>query len=358
MKLSRGKANIVKKAVESWREEGVISETEKTNLLSAVQVAPFDWKRLARYSFWSAIICVIISVTALVADAWVQALIEKISILIQTFFHAPDLAKCAMLAVCSACLYHLGNRMMKLRPLKIHENQAVVFLGVLTTACSVYYLGLGLDTGSGHFSILFLFACVIYGLVGLHYRSTMIWIFALLSLGSWLGTETGYMSGWGAYWLGMNYPLRFVFFGALVTAGSMPFLKLKVYESFYRPTYIMGLLYLFIALWILSIFGNYGDWDQWHEVKQYELFGWSLLFGAAALGAIYQGLRFDNGIARGFGITFLFINLYTRFFEYCWNSIHKAIFFAVLGLSFWWLGNKAEKIWNLSLSQKPALKNE
>ena len=34
----------------------------------------------------------------------------------------------------------------------------------------------------------------------------------------------------------------------------------------------MGLLYLFIALWIMSIFGNYGDIERWERVKQIELF--------------------------------------------------------------------------------------
>ncbi|HJT25668.1 MAG TPA: hypothetical protein VJ873_13920, partial [bacterium] len=67
--------------------------------------------------------------------------------------------------------------------------------------------------------------------------------------------------------------------------------------------------------------------------------------------AIYHGLKYDNAASRGFGITFLFINLYTRFFEYCWDSLHKAIFFALLGLSLWALGSKAEDIWNLKLRE-------
>jgi len=352
MKLNRRKANIVKNAVEAWKAEGVVSEAESIRLLSAVEVTKFDWKRLARYSFWSAIVCLIISVTSLIADQWVQDLIQKLSDLIQRIFHAPNMVKFVLTAICSAGLYHLGNRMTERRPQKLYENQAVLFLGVLATAWSVYYLGLALDTGSGHFSILLLFACIIYGLVGLHYRSTLIWVFALISLGSWMGTETGYMSGWGAYWLGMNYPLRFVFFGAFLTASSAVFLRLDNYKSFFHPTLVMGLLYLFISLWILSIFGNYGDMESWQQVKQYELCGWALLFGAVALGSIYHGLRYDNGATRGFGVTFFFINLYTRFFEYFWDSLHKAIFFAVLGVSFWWLGTKAEKVWNLKFIEK------
>lgn len=49
-------------------------------------------------------------------------------------------------------------------------------------------------------------------------------------------------------------------------------------------------------------------------------------------------------MTRGFGITFLFNNLYTRDFEYFWKDTHKAIFFGVLGVSFWFLGQNAEKI--------------
>ena len=38
---------------------------------------------------------------------------------------------------------------------------------------------------------------------------------------------------------------------------------------------------------------------------------------------------------RKFGVTFLFINLYTKYFEFFWGVAHKAIFFTILALSFW-----------------------
>ena len=52
------------------------------------------------------------------------------------------------------------------------------------------------------------------------------------------------------------------------------------------------------------------------------------------------------GVLGGFGLIFLFINLYTRFFEYFWDSTHKAAFFAVLAVSFWFFGSRAETIWH------------
>ena len=72
-----------------------------------------------------------------------------------------------------------------------------------------------------------------------------------------------------------------------------------------------------------------------------------VLFAAASGIAIWYGLTFDDHVSIGFGITFLFLNLYTRFFEHFWDSLHKAVFFALLGVSFWFLGSRAERIWTL-----------
>ncbi len=118
-------------------------------------------------------------------------------------------------------------------------------------------------------------------------------------------------------------------------------------------TKVMGLLHLFIALWIMSIFGNYGDMEQWRRVPQYELLHWSVIFGAVAVAVIWYGLKRDDGVLRGFGLTFLFINLYTRFFEYFWDSIHKAAFFAVLAVSSWYLASRGERIWSLGRENGP-----
>ncbi len=67
----------------------------------------------------------------------------------------------------------------------------------------------------------------------------------------------------------------------------------------------------------MSIFGNKSDTAQWQRAER-----------------------------RGLGLTFLFIDLYTRFFECFWDSIHKAAFFAVLAVSFWCIGRRAEALWH------------
>jgi len=132
-----------------------------------------------------------------------------------------------------------------------------------------------------------------------------------------------------------------------LAASTYAFKQWRNRSDFLSLTRAIGLLYLFVALWIMSIFGNYGDAESWQRAKQIELFHWSILFAAASIASIYHGIKHDDGMTRGFGITFIFINLYTRFFEYFWEGTHKAIFFSILAISFWYLGSRAEKIWHL-----------
>lgn len=340
MKVARSRAKILKSAIEEWMRREVITRDEGARLLQSYEVVPFDWKRATKYSFWIALICIVIAVGSVLADEALMKLLARI-------FKAPAVVKSLFFAAVAFAFYYWGLRRKRRRPEKIFSTEAILFLGVLSTAGSVFFFGQAIDMESGHFSILLLISAFIYAAVGLLVQSKLIWIFALLSIGSWFGAETGYVSGWGAYYLGMNFPLRFVLFGAALTGSSFVFGVWDRMEGFEKSTRAMGLLYFFIALWILSIFGNYGDWTSWHEVKQVELFHWALLFGIAAVAALFHGVRADDAMSRGFGLTFLFINLYTRFFEHLWDHMHKAIFFALLAVSFWCLGTRAERIWNL-----------
>ena len=95
-----------------------------------------------------------------------------------------------------------------------------------------------------------------------------------------------------------------------------------------------------------------GDIQDWFKAEQWMLLHWAAFFALFAILAILYGVQFDDPMTRGFGITFLFINLYTRYFELFWDSLHKALFFALLALSFWVVGSHAEKIRNVSILRR------
>lgn len=338
MFLNKKQGQFLTETIDHWVAQEALSPEVAERLKGSYTVRPFDWKRLAMYSFWIAMACGIIAFGAIVADDWLASL--------------SDMAICGGAALAATGVYFLGLRQRRRHPRKVFSSEAIMFVGVLFTSAAIGFMGKAMDNGSGHFSLLFLLSTAIFAALGLWFPSKLIWVFSLLSLGSWFGTETGYVSGWGAYYLGMNFPLRFVLFGVALVALAFVFRRVPRLAEFFKPTYVLGLLNLFIALWIMSIFGNYGDMHDWERASSLSLLHWSLLFAAAAIAAIVWGLKADDATARGFGITFLFINLYTRYFEYFWDFSHKAVFFLVMGVSFFLIGRKAEAIWNLEFLGK------
>lgn len=354
MQITRKKARIVRKVLSQWEKEGTLSTEEAAKLSSSIHVIPMDWKKLAGYAFLLAVISLVISISAVISDKYLMELLSRL-------FRAPAAMKSAFFALLAALFLFFGFKRIHNKPHRKYSNEAIVFLGVLSIAASIGFLGMAIGKGSDRISLLFLLASFIYALIGWAASSRQVWVFALMSLGAWFGAQTGYISGWGAYYFGMNFPLRFVLFGGALTLAGFIMEKTGGEEEgellgrlahLAVPTRVMGYLYLFMALWIMSIFGNYGDMHSWRRAGHVELFHWSLLFGAAALGCIFHGLKFDDSVSRGFGITFLLINLYTRFFEFFWDGIHKAVFFAVLAASFWVIGHHAERIWNMGEKRK------
>ena len=336
MKVTKKERRFLERVLADWARLGLLDSAQQSALNDSLEKKTFDWQRLARYAFWGALACILISAGAVIMD-------ERLLAIIEDLFNSPPAIKSLFFFGLSLVIFWAGLGLRRRNPERVFSLDAVYFLGVVSLATSIGFLGQALDTGSGHFSLLLILAASVYGVIGLCLSSRLVWLFSLLSLGSWFGAETGYISGWGSYYLGMNYPLRFVLFGGALTLLS--YLMVGRFCGFERITRIMGLLYLFVALWILSIFGNYGDIESWVKVRQYELLHWSLMFGLASFVAIAIGLKFDDGVMRGFGLVFLFINLYTRFFEFCWDGLHKAAFFSLLGISLWLLGRYAEKVW-------------
>lgn len=80
---------------------------------------------------------------------------------------------------------------------------------------------------------------------------------------------------------------------------------------------IFGLLYLNLSLWFLTLFG--------------EPLNWVLTFTAAGVAQIVVGARLRDARFTGFGIVFLAINLYTRFFEHFWDRLSLGAFFLIGG---------------------------
>ncbi len=339
LQLGKKETETVKNALSHWEESGLLDTATAEKLSGDIQTQGFDWQRLAFYAFLFAIGSIVVSILLLLADEWIIKLIEEL-------IDAPHWVKSLFFGALAAVFYLLGSRRKAKMPEQIYSNEALFILGVIATAVSATFLGLQFDTGSGHFSLIILLLTVIYSIIAYVLRSQVIWLFFLVALGAWFGTETGYVTNWEGLFWGMNYPLRFVVFSFLLVAAS--FVLTKPTLAIFGPiTYTFGLFQLFVSLWLLSIFGNHSDFDIWTDVKQTELWGWGVLMAAVSAGAIFYGLKYDDNTSRDFGLAFLLVNLLTRYVEYGWDTLHKAIFFLILAVVFWLLGKKAETLWNL-----------
>lgn len=336
MLLNKKKFRFVQKVITSWEHENVITTDEADKLRANIELAKFDWNSLAKYSFWIAGISLAIAIFSIVFDEAVLGIIIQLLAM-------PDISRSMLFAVVSAGFYYWGFREKRTKPTKSFSNEFLLFIGAILTGVALVFFGRAVDTGSSQFSLIILTASLIYLVIGGTFPSSLMWVLGLIAFGSWFGTVTGYISGWEAYFLRMNYPLRFVFLGIFVIAGGF-FLKQTRITKLSKPTSVMGLLYLFTSLWLLSIFGNN---SSWYVASRFELFCWSFLFGITAIGAIIWGLKTDDPTMRKFGVSFLFINLCTRYFECFWHVTHKAVFFVFLAISFWIIGRYSEKIWNL-----------
>ncbi|MET1055035.1 MAG: DUF2157 domain-containing protein [Pedobacter sp.] len=345
MKIDQEKSEFLDEMLEHWQEEHLLTRDQVRKLKASYEAKSFDWRRLAQYSFWIAMACGVISLGALLIDNQILDYLKKL-------YDTPDGIISLLSAVAAGVLYWLSFKRKKTLPQQVFSNDAIIFTAVMLTANAIAYLGKSIGHGGSHFSLLILFSVLVYGILAFVFQSRLIWVFVLISLGAWFGTETGYLSRGNLYFLGMNYPLRFVLFGLALTGISLLLRKIKAFQFFYFTTYISGMMYLFVSLWLISVFGNFGTLDQWYGIKQISLFYWALISAAACVISIIAGLKFRDEVAREFGITFLFINLYTRYFEYFWDTWHKALFFCVLAASFWFIGRRAEKIWNIEFLKK------
>jgi hypothetical protein len=344
MKLNKKQSAFLSNTISWWENSGDIPQELADKLRQTYTTKPFDFKRLAKYAFWFSIFFLVIAVLSFLADT---VLIE----FIQTFLSTSPIFLSLFFAILASIAYWIGVKRKNKWPEKIFSNEAIIFIGVLLTSTSIGFLGKALDTGSGHFALLFLLATIVYGILAFWLPSKLVWIFALISFGAWFGTETGYISGWEDYFLGLNYPLRYVLFGACLVGLSHLFRKKLTALGLFNSTYIIGMLYLFTALWLVSIFGNFGDMEAWKRINQITFIHWGVVSIIISIGAIYLGLKTDDTISRSFGIIFLMINIYTKYFEFLWNDLHKGIFFLILGISLWMIGQKAEKIWNMEFSK-------
>lgn len=133
----------------------------------------------------------------------------------------------------------------------------------------------------------------------------------------------------GMYWLSFGERPENFFPAAALLLLVPRFIRHQRYASFPPMYRIFGLLTIFLPMLVLGNWGesSYLDWDADLIEGSYQVFG----FVISAL-AVWFGVRGQWPEVINTGVTFFIIFLYTKIFDWWWESMPKYLFFLVLGL--------------------------
>jgi hypothetical protein len=197
----------------------------------------------------------------------------------------------------------LGRSRQMTRTQAALELCASFALQGLTVALAVHY-----SSGSDNWPGLVGVQAALTGVLAYSLRNRLILIHALCNFFVFFGGETGYLSGWGAYWLGMNYPLRFFAAGlASLVIARLHSRGGETWRSFSRVYLHFGLLIAHFAMWFFSVFGYFEKDIRW-EGTEGQRVAFSIAWAALSAGSLWT--------LRAYGMTFLIINCYTFYFQF------------------------------------------
>ena len=92
---------------------------------------------------------------------------------------------------------------------------------------------------------------------------------------------------------------------------------LAPFRGFFKVWLSSGLFFAEMALWLLSLFGNFNlENHRWHLTNGTELFLFNALWAVLNVALIGLGARFFMRMLTGYGATFLTIQIYTLFFAH------------------------------------------
>lgn len=332
MELEKKEKELLETALAEWERKQLLT-TEKANELRSSLTLKKVHGQVAQYFFVIAIACTLLAFGAIFID---DKLLEKI----KQYF---DIGNIVIAASCTIIAVLWFGYLSKKR----HRYNSMIYevylvLGGLVTVSGLVYYCKDIGFGPNYSGLLSVTAILVLGLA-MFFKSRALWLAGILAAMGWYGSFADWQQNEHNLFLGMNYPMRFTVFGVLVIGFSFLQNKIKALQYSQRQTYVIGLLIFFTGMWGVSIFGNYGHYEDWLQVRQVQVIGYSLILAAVSVTALVLGIKYEDDITRDFGIIFILLNLYSRYFEFFWNTTNKGLFFLILAVSFGVIGWQIEK---------------
>lgn len=296
--------HVVRAELDQLLREGLLDAATYRKLIELYPLGRWDWRSLGRWFLVFGAVSAAAGIVILLRDIFT--------------FTLPHLAALLVLAACG--LFFAG---WKLRQRSLQwSSRTAELIGGFTLIGLSFVLGMIYSTGSGNWPALLLIDLVLLLILTYALNNILLLILAAVVFFSWFGGVTGYDSGWGAYWFGMNYPLRFLGVSMLVALMGGVHLKaergpLSGFRGFSKVWISFGVFLAEMALWLLSIFGNFSEINgPWRSASFAELAIFNLAWAALNLGLVFAGTRYSYRMLRGYGATFVIIQIYTLFFTH------------------------------------------
>ena len=292
---------LLRREIDTLRREELLSAAQHQALLDRYPATTWDWSSLGR---WFLIFGAISAATGLLTlgSKLFEPTLENLAIglgvvIVATFAGA----------------WRLGLRSL------VWSGRALELLGGLAIIGLTFTLGVIYSSGSGNWPALLLVDLIILVPLAYALRNVLLLILSVVVFFTWFGGVTGYVSGWGAYFFGMNYPVRFLIAGLLMIGFAWLHRSaetgfLKRYDGFFKTWLSGGMFFSEMSLWLTSLFGNYGDIFSGHLETALELLLFNVLWAGFNVVALLAGARFGLRMLRGYAITFLIIHAYTLYF--------------------------------------------
>ncbi|WP_439854778.1 hypothetical protein [Pseudomonas yamanorum] len=216
---------------------------------------------------------------------------------------------------------------------------AILTIGLMLIGGSLLLAGIGDEEGGlDRFPLALLVTALLSVATAYRYRLRWPLLLGLLCAFHGLGSWERYVGG-GSYVFDIQDPRAMAVIAGLAALMGLSHQHaekgpLRHFSGFGRLYVIFGLLYFNCSLWFLSL-KNYASPQTGF---------WILLFTLGAISQLVIGARFKHPSFTGFGVVFLSIDLYTRFYEYSWDRLSVATFFAAaggLGVLLGWLFERA-----------------
>lgn len=145
---------------------------------------------------------------------------------------------------------------------------------------------------------------------------------------AFIAARTGTIGG--MYWLYFGERPENFFPAALLLFAVPVFISYEKFAGFDAVYRVFAMLTLFLPILVLANWGSLSYLDLDPTLIKY---GYQVLGFAGSAAATWYGVRRGWNPVVNTGVVFFLVFLYTKFFDWWWESMPKYLFFLVLGLT-------------------------